>query len=568
MRTVDALEASYPQIAQPNEEARPTLLDSLKRRKLLVIIIVTVVIGLCARVYRLDAAGFAEDEANKVFAVRAYQQGDFSANAEHPMLMKMLCYGSLHAFSAWNRVAGQRLHLPVSEEVALRLPNAVFGALTVVPLFLLATGLLGFRAGVITSVLWALGLDAIWFNRIAKEDTLLVFFEFAGFYLYLRAKHLPPSDREGKERLFALAGAAFGLMVTSKYFPHYIGLNALFYTIVGYDSRNNRPLTRTMWAKYLGGMLLAFALFNPSAFFPQTWRYLWKYVNEEFLTHHGYFMMDRLYLNDLSQTPGGTPWYFYPLFIALKLPLPVLAAFLIGFVEIFRRRGDYPHSRGYIFLRLMLFFWLIPELVVGVKFLRYSLTLLPLIYMTAAVGTVVIWKALETWLRRITTRSIARVAPAFIVNAALLIAPAVLTIRCLLNSYPSLYVNVFANSRVGYFFPHDEFYDLGARESIRFVAETAPQDATLASEIPGVVEYYLERFDRPDIRSRIISQPGFALSRDRPDFVLLQRGRVYFENIDVFRFIEKTSPAVQSSVFEGATASRVYSTGNRRALTE
>jgi hypothetical protein len=145
----------------------------------------------------------------------------------------------------------------------------------------------------------------------------------------------------------------------------------------------------------------------------------------------------------------------------------------------------------------------------------------------------------------------------------LILAPTVLTARSLIYSYPSLYVNALARGRVGYFFPHDEFYDLGARESIRFVAETAPKDATLASEIPGVVEYYLERFDRTDIKSRIISQPGFAMNRDRPDFVLLQRGRVYFENIELFDAIANASPAVQSVVFEGAAASSVYFTGGR-----
>jgi len=561
MRAVDELEVSFPEIDRLKLEPLATPLDRLKLRKLLIIVI-AVIAGFGARVYRLDAAGFAEDEANKVFATRSYEQGDFTANAEHPMLMKLLCYGTLHAAGGWNRSFGGALRMQVSDETALRLPNAVFGALTVVPLFLLTSALLGFRVGAITSVLWALGLDAIWFNRIAKEDTLLVFFEFMGFYLYYRAKQLPASDETGQERLYALAGAAFGFMVASKYFPHYIGLNALFYTIVGYDSRNNRPLTRTMWLKFFGGMLLAFTIINPAMFFPQTWRYIWKYVNEELLTHHGYLVMDKLYVNDFLQTPGGTPWYLYPLFILVKLPLPVLAAFAVGLVEIVRRRRGHPHARGYTFLKFMLFCWFLPELLIGVKFLRYTLTLLPLVYMSSALGIVVMWDAVAAQLRKIATGQVARVSAATIVIAAFVIVPSALTVKLLLNSHPSLYVNLLGRGRVGYFFPHDEFYDLGARESIRFVAETAPQGATLASEIPGVVEYYLERFYRPDIRSHIISQPSFSLSQEPPDFVLLQRGRVYFENLKNFEFIEKNFAPVQSSVYEGAPAATVYSTGN------
>jgi hypothetical protein len=558
MRTVDELDISYAQIDLPKLEPRLGLLDRLERRKLLLVII-AVIAGFGARVYRLDASGFAEDESNKLFAIRSYEQGDFTANAEHPMVMKLLCYASMHAAEAWNRGAGNKLHLGITDETALRLPNAAFGALTVVPLFLLTSGLLGIRVGLITSLLWALGLDAIWFNRTAKEDTLLVFFMFCGFYLYHRAKQVRASELAQRERLYAMAGIAFGLMLASKYFPHFFGLNALFYTLVGYDRRNNQPLTRRMWAKYFAALVAAFVIFNPAVFFPETWRYLWKYVNEELLTHHGYLVMDKLFINDFLQTPGGNPWYFYFLFIGVKLPLPVLIAFGAGLVELFRRRGDYPYSRGNLFLRLMLVFWLLPEAFVGCKFLRYSLSLMPIIYMTAAVGVVAMWRLTRLAVRKLAVSGrVARAAAAVTVAAAFIVVPCVQTLRSVAFSYPSLYVNVFGRNRTGYFFPHDEFYDLGARESIRFIADSAPPGAMIASEIPGVVQYYIERFNRPDIRSEIISQPSFILNQERPTFVLLQAGRVYFENIDNFKLIEKSFPLIQSSLYEGAAAAKVY----------
>ena len=215
------------------------------------------------------AAGFAEDETNKIFAIRAYEQGDFTVNAEHPMLMKMLCYVSVNASALWNRAAGERTGLAISEETALRLPNATFGALTVIPLFLLATALLGIRVGIIASLLWATGLNAIWFNRIVKEDTLLIFFMVMGFYLYNRAKTVPESNPGLQEKVFAMAGAAFGLMMCSKYFPHYFGINALFYHLAGYNGRNNRPLGRRSTLAFFAAMLLAFILFNPAVFVPQ-----------------------------------------------------------------------------------------------------------------------------------------------------------------------------------------------------------------------------------------------------------------------------------------------------------
>ena len=566
MRTLENLDISYAQVDRLKPDSGIGLLRRLEQRKVL-IAFVMVALGFCVRVYRLDAAGFAEDETNKLFAVRCYEEGDFTANAEHPMLLKMLCFASVHAASLWNHALEQNSPFLMSDETALRLPNATFGAMTVIPLFFLTVGLLGFRAGLMTSILWTFGLNAIWFNRTVKEDTLLVFFMFWGFYLYYKAKQ-SPDDAVGRETTFLLAGAAFGLMMASKYFPHFLALNALFYTLVGYDSRNNRPLTGAIWRKYFAGMLFAFVTFNPALFFPQTWRYLWKYVNEEFLTHHGYLVMDKLFINDFLQTPGGNPWYFYFLFILVKFPLPVLLAFAVGLAYLFTRRGQYPYSRGYIFLRVMLVFWLIPEALIGTKFLRYSLSLIPLIYMTASVGIVLIWDVVTDRLKNIVQyKRLRSAAGALAVCTIFIIAPVALTVDCLLRSYPSLYVNTLGRRRIGYFFPHDEFYDLGARESVQFMAQHAPNGGTIASEIPGVAQYYLERFNRSDINSEIISQPSFSLSSGRPDFVLLQRGRVYLENLHNSALIERTFSIAHASVYEGAAAARVYATGpnERRA---
>lgn len=557
MRTVDHLDISCVQFPKQQEKPASGRFHKLERHKVAVLF-VTVILAFCTRVYQLDAAGLSEDEANKVFAIRVYEQGDFTVNSEHPMVMKLLCFAAVEMADTWNRTAGEWLHLRIPDETALRLPNAFFGALTVIPLLLLATALLGFEAGAIASFLWAFGLNAIWFNRIGKEDTLLVFFMLLGFYFYNHAKEQVASDIEGQEKFYALAGASFGLMIGSKYFPHFMALNALFYTIIGYNSLNNRPLTRRMWAKYFGALIFTFLLFNPAIFSPQAWRYIWAYMNEDLLTHHGYLMMNQLFNNNMTATPFGNPWYFYLLYFAIKLPLPILLAFVVGLVEIFRHRGDAHVARGYLFLRMMLIFWLLPMSLIGSKFLRYSLSLMPVIYLIAAVGIIALWRWMATWFSQLAgdSRFTEKAAGALAV-VVFLLAPAIVTIRWGLP-HPGLYTNVLGSGRVGYFFPHDEFYDVGARESIKYIAEHAPPHATIASEIPGVVEYYLERYNRPDIRSRIMSKPDFHLNEGALDYVLLQRGRLYFENQDNFTFVEKHFPVAQSSSYNGAAATQVY----------
>jgi hypothetical protein len=557
MRTVDHLEVSYVQFPKQEEKLPAGLFHQLERHKIIVIIF-TVLLAFCVRVYQLDAAGFSEDETNKVFALRAYEQGDFTVNAEHPMMMKLLCLASMRTAKAWNQAFGDNLHLGISEETALRLPNATFGALTVIPLLLLATALLGFETGLIASWLWAFGLNAVWFNRVGKEDTLLLFFMFLGFYFYNHAKESLASDIARQEKFYALAGAAFGLMLCSKYFPHYFGLNALFYTIVSYDSRNNRPVSKRSMARYFGSLALAFMVVNPAAFSPQTWRYIHAYVSEDLLTHHGYVLMGKLFTNNVTDTPFGNPWYFYFLYLAVKLPLPILFSFLVGLVEIFRHRGDARVARGYLFLRMMLIFWFVPMSLIGSKFLRYSLPLIPLVYLISAVGIIIVWRWLAKLLQKFAfDLQMAKQFAGVVAAIIFVIAPAFVTIKWGLPN-PGLYTNLLGRGRVGYFFPHDEFYDLGARESIKYIAENAPPNATIASEIPGVVEYYLERYNRLDIRSQIMSKPDFDLSKGKLDYVLLQNGRVYLENTENFRFIENHFPLAQASLYNGAAATKVY----------
>ncbi|HEY7546477.1 MAG TPA: glycosyltransferase family 39 protein, partial [Blastocatellia bacterium] len=550
MQTLEEVEVSRAETGIPKIEIGG-LFARLERKKLIVILSL-VALALSIRLYRLDAAGLAEDEASKIFAVRSYAEGDFAVNAEHPMLMKMLCCVALRGAKLWNETAGESLSLSISEESALRFPNALFGALTVIPILLLGASLLGFRAALIASILWATGLHATWFNRVAKEDTLLVFFMMAGFYLYNLAKETV-DNVERQENFYALAGAAFGLMLCSKYFPHYFWLNHLFYHLAGYDSRNNRPITLRIVTKYLGAMLLTFIAFNWALFIPGTWRYLSAYLSEEFVTHHGYLMMDTLYANDIFSTPGGTPWYLYYLFLAVKTPLPVLIAFIIGVAEIFRHRGGRDVARGYLLLRIMLFFWLFPMALIGTKFLRYTLPLMPIIYMTAAIGIIVIWRIISSLVEKIrAAKRPAQLITASAIICLFIVAPAIITIRSM--PHPSLFVNAFGGGRTGYFFPHDEFYDLGARESIRYIAEHAPEGAVVASEIPGVMRYYLERYNRTDIRSEIISRQRFDKGGN-PDLVLLQMGRVYFENRENLDLVRRDFLPVQSSSYEGADAS-------------
>ncbi|MDT5270831.1 MAG: Dolichyl-phosphate-mannose-protein mannosyltransferase [Acidobacteriota bacterium] len=540
----------------PAAARAPGLAGGLERYVLLVLLVLAAV-GFALRASGVGQVGLAEDEINKLEAVRAYERGDFTVNAEHPMVMKALIYASVRAADAWNARAseGDRLRLlDISDEAAVRLPNILFGTLTVFPIFLLTAAFFRTRTGLVAAALWASGVGAITYNRVAKEDTLLVFFMLFALYFYIRAKQTSGFEPKTKKKNYVLSGVAWGLMFASKYFPHYFGLNMLYHYLFHVRTREaGEPRGNTPVVFYVA-VFATFLLVNPAVLLPQTWTYLSAYSSEQLLTHHGYLMGETLYHNVVSKAPfGATPVYFYLLYLVTKTPTPVLFAFVVGIVALWRRRRE----PGAAFLLFMLFFWLAPYSLMGAKWLRYTLSLMPFVYMTAAVGVV----ALTRWLVELLKagRSPGLAAWVGAASVALFVGvPAWAAARA--APHYALYTNALGPRPAGYYFPHDELYDDGLREAIQYVADHAPPGATIAHETPGVVRHYLARFGREDLRSQVISDPQFDVTNEPgPVYAILQRGRTYFENqAEMERVRARFKPETQI-VIDGIVAAEVYS---------
>jgi hypothetical protein len=372
------------------------------------------------------------------------------------------------------------------------------------------------------AALWAFGVTAITFNRIGKEDTLMVFFMLFAFYFYLRAKQTTPHDQVKRRKHYLLSAASFGLIDPGGKTP------VIFYLLVG----------------------VVFLLANPAVLLPQVWNYLNAYMGEKLLVHTGYLFGNQLYKNTMSGTPfWGTPIYFYALFMAIKIPLAVLGAFLVGCLVSLRRW----RQPGYAFVLFMFLFWIVPYSLVGAKWLRYVLSLMPFVYMIAAIGVVEIV--------RIVSRS-PRLegARAFMATIAAVIFIGLPALSAFASApHYSLYVNALGAGRAGYFFPHDEFYDDGLREAIKFVCDTAPANAVIAHETPAVTRYYLGRFKRTDLQSHAISSPDFDPAQlSGPVYIIVQRGRIYFENSDKLGYVRKNFRKIHEIQINGLTAAEVY----------
>ena len=517
------------------------LLDRVASLDLAVVLTLALLIamGLGLRITQLSAIGFAEDEINKLEAIHAYERGDFTANGEHPMLMKVLMLLSLHT-------------LPnASPEAALRFPNALIGALTVIPLFLLTAAFFDRWTALLAAAFWAFGINAITYNRIGKEDSLLVFFMLFAFYFFLRAKQTSPANQQIRNKNYIASGISFGLMIASKYFPHYFGLNMLFHhNFHAYKPNPGEPSSKTPRLFFLI-IIVAFVLASPVVLMPSVWQYMNDYMGEHLLTHSGYLFAGQLYKNNMSSSPfWGTPIYFYLLFLAIKMPLVILGSFLLGlFVSVKRRR-----EIGYAFLLFMFLFWLVPYSLIGGKWLRYTLSVMPFVYMLAAVGAV----ALIQWARsKLPTTKHLSVALSAAAVALFVLVPAL--IAYVNGPHYALYTNALAADKAGFFFPHDEFYDDGLREAIKHVCAQAPQGATVAHETPGVVRHYLAVFERQDLVSHPVSAPDFnPANASGLVYVIAQRGRTYFENRDELNFVRANFRKIDEVKIDGYSAVEVF----------
>jgi hypothetical protein len=504
-----------------------------------VILLVVLAGALAARVTSLDAAGFSEDEMDKLHGAQAYGRGDFAFDGEHPALMKLAVLGSLEAASVWNAHRPARAPI-VRTETAVRLPNALAGAAIALVLFLLVTRWFSPLAGLIAAWLWAFDVNAIAINRIAKEDTFVLLFLLVAALLYEQAKRIGRADPRRAQRWFAAAGAAFGLMLASKYVPYFIGIHIVYFRIAEPHPGPNRADKRT----YFGAMALAFLIANFPVLSPGNWLTIATFLSERAVQHTGYVFQDRLWPNTLSSTPAGLPPWFYLADLLTKIPVPVLAASAIGVWRLARRR-----DRGAVFVLTFIALTLLPYSLVATKFLRYMLPTLAMLDVAAAVA---IADALVR-ISRATPRVTHRLAAAVVTIVLLAPLAAWLQARPLAALYRNAIGARVSPNRL--WFAPDELYDAGLREAVTDVARVAPRNARLVTDAPAVAAFYAAAVGRGDLR---IARP----ERDTPrpdDWFIVQQGRVYFENYAAVRKARGRPPVLAVDV-KGFRAAEVYRT--------
>jgi predicted membrane-bound dolichyl-phosphate-mannose-protein mannosyltransferase len=530
---------------------------TLNRRVLIAVLALLVLVGFGIRVSNLDAEGLSEDELNKLQAVGDYRaHGLTSANSEHPLLMKALLTASLVVVDKWNSIPSLGGQRPVSPESALRFPGVVFGALTAVLIYLLSAELFGAEVGLIAAALWACDPMAIGFNRIAKEDTFLLFFFLLGnlFWLYGQhaAERTQSTARAGK--YYWASAAAFGAMMASKYVPQLLTIGIAYYGIFQGIPATRWRLGKQRFLIYLFIMGVVFVMLNPTILLLDTWRQMGQFAGQKRIGHDGYEFMGRLYSHRFTDFLNGIPWYFYHAFLIVKLPVLTVVGFLVGLPLLFRRKiGD-----GRYFLLMWMFLWMMTFSFGGGKFTRYFTTVLPAVIITSAIGVQAVGRWLgerlsgllaAQWPRTFASPTLALIVLAVSASASISAAP-----------YYRLYTNAFGGgaAKTGYYFPHDEFYDASVREVVAEIARRAKPGAQVASETPGLAAYYAGRVNRSDLVFVSISDANSLEELREGDFVVDARGRRYFSNEAIVSALQQAGPPTFTVSLGSVPSASIY----------
>ena len=507
-----------------------------------------VVVGFWLRSADLSAESLGEDEWKKLESVEDYRShGLTGANGEHPLLLKGMLTISVSAAERWNAtIAKDSESLQIPVETALRFPVTLLGALCAVLIFLLAAELFGVEVGLIAAALWAFDPSGISFSRIAKEDVVMTFFFMLANVFFLRGQRAAENGEKNYIKWLWFTAIAYGAMLATKYFPHFLAISAAYYyTFQGLPETRWR-IGKMRWFVFLVIVGISFLLFNPTILLPDTWRAITSFVSENrvgYKVESSYEYMGEIYRNKLTLWLFGIPWHFFYVFILVKLPLTTLGGLFAGLALMFRRYlGD-----GRYFIFWWCFFWFMPFSVLGGKFTRYLVFVLPAIMIVSAIGISWFSRKLADAASRNGTISLATRNGFFAVMLSVAaLVPLIESVRVM--PFYRLYTNALGGGMVnaGTYFPHDEFFDARLGESAKFIAANAPPKARVFSETPQLTEFHLRRAGREDLVSVWLSDPN-ELREMRPgDFVIDARGRRYLSNDAMLkRLNESSAPAAK-----------------------
>lgn len=499
--------------------------------------------AFAVRIHNVAFNSLSEDETAKWSAVEQYRQGHFvGVNSEHPMLMKTLAWASLTIGERWDRVAFLHGLPSMSSEGWLRLPNVLLGAATTAILYLICRQMMGLAGSFAASFFWAFAPLPIALNRLLKEETPLTFFTLLGCYFYLLAKH--SEEENSRQRWYNLSAIGFGLSFGSQYILHLFGMNQLAWHLAGRAGLDRKRLASGTYKRFCLLVFVTVLVVNPVILSPSNFSSVVNWLHYGSVHHTGYDFDGTLYLNFPSHFLAGVPWYFYFWLLAVKTPIPILAAIVVGSIFLLRDRKTLASCFFLSFGVLQL----AALSICGAKWIRYSLPLLPFLFVAAGYAVQQTWN----WLAE------KKMSPALVAMATVVLFGWPLIELHTWAPYGPFYLNSFGGgaSHIARYFAPDEVSEFDSREVAQRVCLTTPRSATLATGRPNSMIYYLERCGRSDIRIVPLYDPLY--SPQQGDLIVLEPSRRFFETQRFFDALEQSGMRNQEVHVGPILASRIF----------
>jgi len=514
----------------------------LRRYRELAIVFLLTVLAFAVRVYQVDFNSLSEDESAKWEAVQEYRHGHFAGvNSEHPMLPKMLAWASLTVGERWGRLAAAHGWSSLNPEGWLRLPNVLFGAATTAILFFFCRRMMGVAGSFAASLFWAIAPLPVALNRLTKEETPLTFFTLLACYFYCRAQQADAG--ESARRWYDLSAMGFGLALASQYILHLLGLNALAWLLAGRMGLNRKP-SQFSYRRFFLVMFLVFVVVNPVILSPANFNAIVHWLHHEGVKHSGYDFDGRLYMNFPLRLLAGVPWFYYLWLVVVKTPIPILMAVIVGSALLLRNRRTLASC---FFLSLGVV-QLVGLSVSGAKWIRYSLPLLPFLFLAGGYAVQQTLKAAKG-----KALSQALLGPA----AVILLGWPLLELQSWAPFY-SFYLNAIGGEKqnITRYFAMDEVSEFDTREVAQEVCPFAPVATTVATARPMSMAYYLQDCGRADLQIVPLYDTHYAPREG--DLIVLEPSRRFFETQRFFDALGNSEMAHSDIRVGPVLASTIY----------
>jgi hypothetical protein len=421
------------------------------------------------------------------------------------------------------------------------MPNVLFGAAATAVLYLLCRRMMGAVGSFAASFFWAVTPLPVALNRLTKEETPLTFFTLLACYFYCRAQQA--DGDQSARRWYDLSAIGFGLALASQYILHLFGLNALAWLIAGRMGLNRKP-SRFSYKRFFLVLFVTFLVVNPVVLSPANVNAVVNWLHHDGVRHSGYDFGGTLYMNFPSRLLAGLPWFYYVWLTLVKTPIPILMAVIVGSALLLRDRRTLASC---FFLSLGMI-QLLGLSVSGAKWIRYSLPLLPFLYLAGGYAVQELWKRMKAKSR----------SPVFVGTAAVILIGWPLAELQAWAPYYSFYLNSIGGGgrNITRYFAPDEVSEFDTREVAQQVCPLASDRATIATARPMSMAYYLKACGRPDLQvvplydAQYVPQGG--------DLIVLEPSRRFFETQRYFDAL-KGSGMSHSDVRVGPVlASTIY----------